>query len=251
MKNVGEKLKNLYVVVVLANSRVVEKNLKDAEKNLENTKENSKDAEKNLKNAEKNLKNVDKNLFKCMTVGKWDEVEKIYREEPLNSDGYAINGRVKIGSMSLLLFSFYTQWWPKGHLSPARWIFFIPYVSAGTYLIEVAAIDYSFSPVQVDVSARNPGKIQAALAENRKGLTELVLEPLREEQYYEIREPFSIMSVLKSPMGLMMGFMLIVVFLMPKLMENIDTIKMKRAQEEMRNQGVPTLAGLISGAGRS
>ena len=31
------------------------------------------------------------------------------------------------------------------------------------------------------------------------------------------------MSVVKSPMGLMVGFMLIVVFLMPKLMENIGT----------------------------
>lgn len=37
----------------------------------------------------------------------------------------------------------------------------------------------------------------------------------------QIREPFSIMSLVKSPMGLMMGFMLVVVFLMPKLMENM------------------------------
>lgn len=29
------------------------------------------------------------------------------------------------------------------------------------------------------------------------------------------------MSLVKSPMGLMMGFMLVVVFLMPKLMENM------------------------------
>lgn len=40
--------------------------------------------------------------------------------------------------------------------------------------------------VRVDVSARNPGKVQAALTENRRGLSELVLEPLLEEQYYEV-----------------------------------------------------------------
>ena len=40
--------------------------------------------------------------------------------------------------------------------------------------------------VRVDVSARNPGKIQAALTENRRGLSEFVLEPLKEEQYYEV-----------------------------------------------------------------
>ncbi|GMQ03029.1 hypothetical protein CsSME_00048996 [Camellia sinensis var. sinensis] len=119
-------------------------------------------------------------------------------------------------------------------------------VPTGTHLIEVAANGYFFSPVRVDVSARNPGKVQAALTENRRGLTELVLEPLREEQYYEIREPFSIMSLVKSPMGLMMGFMLIMVFLMPKLVENMDPEEMKRAQE-----GVPSLANMLPGTARS
>ncbi|KAK8348994.1 hypothetical protein V6Z11_A06G116000 [Gossypium hirsutum] len=120
-------------------------------------------------------------------------------------------------------------------------------IPAGTHLIEVSAIGYFFSPVRVDVSARNPGKVQAALTENRKGLSELVLEPLREEQYYEIREPFSIMSLLKSPMGLMVGFMLAVAFLMPKLVENMDPEEMRRAQEEMRSQGVPSLSSLLPG----
>ena len=40
----------------------------------------------------------------------------------------------------------------------------------------------------------------------------------------QIREPFSILSIVKSPMGLMVGFMVVVVFLMPKLMENIGTL---------------------------
>lgn len=44
--------------------------------------------------------------------------------------------------------------------------------------------------VRVDVSARNPGKVQAALTENRRVLSELVLEPLREEQYYEVSMSF-------------------------------------------------------------
>ena len=108
-----------------------------------------------------------------------------------------------------------------------------------------------FVQVRVDVSARNPGKVQAALTETRRGLTELALEPLREEYYYEVhdklvffffvqtafhgyssynglcgffpqkREPFSPLSLVKSPMGLMVGFMLLVVFVMPKLMENM------------------------------
>ncbi|KAL2926516.1 ER membrane protein complex subunit 7-like protein [Bienertia sinuspersici] len=100
--------------------------------------------------------------------------------------------------------------------------------------------------VRVDVSARNPGKVQAALTETRRGLTELTLVPLREEYYYEKREPFSLLSLVKSPMGLMVGFMLIVVFVMPKLMENMDPEEMRQAQEQMRSQG--GLASLLGGA---
>ncbi|CAH8274630.1 unnamed protein product [Arabidopsis lyrata] len=118
-------------------------------------------------------------------------------------------------------------------------------VPAGTHLIEVYAMGYFFSPVRVDVSARHRGKVQATLTETRRSLTELVLEPLRAEQYYEMREPFSVMSIVKSPMGLMVGFMVVVVFLMPKLMENIDPEEMKSAQEQMRSQGVPSLTSLL------
>ncbi|KAK4480169.1 hypothetical protein RD792_013231 [Penstemon davidsonii] len=121
-------------------------------------------------------------------------------------------------------------------------------VPAGTHLIEVAAIGYFFSPVRVDVSARNPGKVQAALTETRRVLTELVLEPMREELYYEIREPFNIMSIVKSPMGLMIGFMGLVMFVMPKL---VDAEELKRAQEEMGSEGVPSISNFFSGAQRT
>ncbi|XP_019163144.1 PREDICTED: ER membrane protein complex subunit 7 homolog isoform X2 [Ipomoea nil] len=175
-----------------------------------------------------------------------------------SGDGYTINGRVKLpgfnlkGSGLLAKASDVKVLLNGGQrvtfLRPDGYFSFHN-VPAGTHLIEVDAIGYFFSPVRVDVSARNPGKVQAALTENRRSLTELVLEPLREEQYYEIREPFSVMSIVKSPMGLMVGFMLLVVFVMPKLVENMDPEEIRRAQEEMRSQGVPTLSSLLPGAG--
>ncbi|KAF4349592.1 hypothetical protein CsatB_025364 [Cannabis sativa] len=178
----------------------------------------------------------------------------------VSSEGYSIHGRVKIPSFGATGFGL------PGKISNIKVIlnggqrvtflrpdgfFSFHNVPAGTHLIEVAAIGYFFSPVRVDVSARNPGKVQAALTETRRGLHEFVLEPLREEQYYEVREPFNIMSIVKSPMGMMIGFMVIVMFLMPKLVENMDPEEIKRAQEEMRSQGVPSLANLMPGAGRS
>ncbi|KAI7743868.1 hypothetical protein M8C21_030317 [Ambrosia artemisiifolia] len=176
-----------------------------------------------------------------------------------DGSGYTINGRVKIPGFGdkgfglpvkannakvILNGGQVTFLKPDGYFSFHN-------VPAGTHLIEVDVIGYLFSPVRVDVSARNPGKVQAALTETRRGLNELVLEPLREEQYYEIREPFNIMSIAKSPMGLMIGFMVLMVFLMPKLVENMDPEEIRKAQEEMRNQGVPSLANLMPGGTRS
>ncbi|KAL6603054.1 hypothetical protein ACP70R_043415 [Stipagrostis hirtigluma subsp. patula] len=117
----------------------------------------------------------------------------------------------------------------------------------GGQRVTFARPDGYFSFVRVDISARNPGYIQAALTETRRVLNELVLEPLKEEQYYEKREPFSIMSLLKSPMGLMVGFMVIMVVVMPKMMENIDPEEMKQAQEQMRNSPV-SFSGLLARA---
>ncbi|CAL9749019.1 unnamed protein product [Musa acuminata subsp. burmannicoides] len=165
-----------------------------------------------------------------------------------SGDGYAITGRVKVEGMTskgfgasskLLNAKIILNGGQNVTFVRADGYFTFHNVPAGTHLIEVAALGYFFSPVRVDISARFPGKIQAALTENRKALHELILEPLREEQYYEIREPFSIMSFLKSPMGLMMGFMLLVIFVMPKLVENMDPEEIRRAQEEMRTNFLP------------
>ena len=54
-----------------------------------------------------------------------------------------------------------------------------------------------YSQVRVDISARNPGKIQAALTENRRVLFELILEPLREEQYYEVSN-YKLLATLRA-----------------------------------------------------
>ncbi|KAL8245064.1 hypothetical protein R6Q59_011322 [Mikania micrantha] len=112
-------------------------------------------------------------------------------------------------------------------------------VHAGTTLLQLRPVaDPGFFSndvtVRVDVSARNPGKVQAALTENRRGLNELGLEPLREEQYYEsnvtddwIYDGGDVLDAQTNP-------------------EEI-----RKAQEEMRNQGFPSLANLMPGGGRS
>ncbi|XP_019249020.1 PREDICTED: ER membrane protein complex subunit 7 homolog isoform X2 [Nicotiana attenuata] len=162
-----------------------------------------------------------------------------------NTDGYTVTARVKIPGFSL-----------KGSGLSAKASNVKVILNGGqrvTFLRPDGYFSLSLSgfQVRVDVSARNPGKVQAALTENRRSLIELVLEPLSEEQYYEIKEPFSIMSLVKTPVGLMIGFTLFVMFLMPKLAENMDPEEIRRTQEEMRNQGVPTLSSLLPRAQRA
>jgi hypothetical protein len=66
-------------------------------------------------------------------------------------------------------------------------------VPAGTHLLEVVALGYFFSPVRVDVSSRLQGQVRASLVETGHSLPDsLVLEPLREEYYYEVSSPFQI-----------------------------------------------------------
>ncbi|KAJ4758093.1 Er membrane protein complex subunit 7-like protein [Rhynchospora pubera] len=175
-----------------------------------------------------------------------------------SGEGYSIAGRVKLDN-------FVTKGFGLGHspkLSETKVIlnggqrttfvrpdgyFSFHDVPAGTHLIEVSSISYLFSPVRVDISARNPGKIQAALTENRRALNELVLEPMKDEQYYEIREPFSMLSLVKSPMGLMIGFMVLVMFVFPKMMDGVDPEEMRQAQEQMREHGIPSISNLVAG----
>ncbi|KAH9560826.1 hypothetical protein CY35_06G127600 [Sphagnum magellanicum] len=123
-------------------------------------------------------------------------------------------------------------------------------VPAGTRLLEVVALGYFFSPVRVDVNSRLQGQVCASLVETGCSLPDsLVLEPLQEEYYYEkwfasIWE--SVMGLLKSPTGLMIGFMVVCIFLLPKLMDQIDPEEMKRVQEEMRNKPSP-ISNLLQG----
>ncbi|CAK9225167.1 unnamed protein product [Sphagnum jensenii] len=170
-----------------------------------------------------------------------------------NNEGYVVEGRVKMpalagkGVSKTSNIKVVINGGQKLSFVRSDGSFAFQGVPAGTHLLEVVALGYFFSPVRVDVSSRLQGQVRASLVETGRSLPDsLVLEPLREEYYYEKREPFSAMGLLKSPMGLMIGFMVVCVFLLPKLMDQIDPEEMKRVQEEMRNKPSP-LSNLLQG----
>lgn len=125
-------------------------------------------------------------------------------------------------------------------------------VPAGTHLLEVVSMGAFFPPVRLDVSARTRGQVRAVYAENqREPLPEpLVLHPVRVEEYFEKREPFSLYKLMFTPVGMMVGFVAVVVLVLPRLMDSIDPEEMKQMQEEMRNRPQPSLSGLLAGGSK-
>ncbi|KAJ7556335.1 hypothetical protein O6H91_05G078900 [Diphasiastrum complanatum] len=190
-------------------------------------------------------------LLRCLLILVSLQITSALAEAPARSeDGFVVEGKIRIEGLQVKAANV------KIILNGGQRITFIrpdgyfsfQGIPAGTHLIEVCAMGYFFSPVRVDVSARLHGQVRASLIETGRVLSDaLILEPLKEEQYFEKREPFSVLGLLKSPMGLMVGFMLLAVFVLPKLMDSIDPEEMKRVQEEMRNRPAPSFSNLLQG----
>ena len=121
-------------------------------------------------------------------------------------------------------------------------------VAPGIHILEVAAPGYRFPRLRVEMSARHAGKFRAALVENHRNILPLPLtvHPMGAVQFFEPRPQFfSLATLYRNPMILLMGFSLVMLFVMPKMMENMDEEQKKELQERMANQ--PSLTDMLSG----
>lgn len=170
--------------------------------------------------------------------------------------GYSVTGfvkldapRVKASNVKIILDG-------GDHISFVRsdGYFTLVGVSPGPHYLEVSAPGASFHPVRLDVSARRKGEVTAMVIKEEESFIipcdPLVLEPHAAEAYFEKREPITVWGFLKSPMGMMVAFMAVVVFLLPRLMDSIDPEEMKQMQEEMKRQPTPSISTLL-GMGES
>ncbi|KAJ5079608.1 er membrane protein complex subunit 7 [Anaeramoeba ignava] len=94
----------------------------------------------------------------------------------------------------------------------------------GVYYLEVVSSDYIFSPVVIDVHMRKEGEIRIQTADetNKKLKYPLKLIPLKQVYFSVQKPPFQFANLLKNPMILMLGSSLIFMFIVPKMMKNID-----------------------------
>ena len=143
--------------------------------------------------------------------------------------------------------------------------FTINRVLPGSYLVEVVSPNHVFEPARVDISSKT-GKIRARRSNLLKPSQVLHLPyPLRfktEEQanFFEKRESWSMLSMLKNPMILLLVAPVILMLIIPRLMKSVDPEYQKEMQESMNmlqqpGSGMPSIeemfTNLFGGGGSS
>ena len=134
--------------------------------------------------------------------------------------------------------------------------FTINQVPPGSYVVEVVSPNHVFEPVRVDISSKS-GKIRARRVNLLKPTQVLHLPyPLKfsvEEQatFFEKRESFSMLSMLKNPMVLLLVAPVILMLIVPKLMKSVDPEYQKEMQESMsmlqqNGSGMPSLEEMFT-----
>jgi ER membrane protein complex subunit 7 len=156
----------------------------------------------------------------------------------------------------------------KAVLKKGNYFDFPDVSTTGSHLLDIYSRDYIFAPYRVDISSSADSKTVIAGAwETYRGTrwedrgVALVAAPteqldmsvkvLAHKNFYDERQGFNPISLLKSPMILMGIVALAFTFGMPKLMENMDP-EMKAEYEEMQKKG--PMAGLtkaMSGQGQA
>ncbi|CAO3622970.1 unnamed protein product [Mucor hiemalis] len=100
------------------------------------------------------------------------------------------------------------------------------------YLLEVQSIDNIFPKLRVDVNEQE--EIQASytglgISWNQRGYNvdyPLQIQAKAEAEYFMERQKFNVIGMFKNPMFLMLGFSAIMMFFMPKMMEQMKNMGM-------------------------
>ncbi|CAI5510057.1 unnamed protein product, partial [Closterium sp. Naga37s-1] len=98
-------------------------------------------------------------------------------------------------------------------------------LSPGAHTLQVSAPGAFFLPVTLQVSAKHAGNFRAMVIREQGpaslSIDPLIISPFAAEEYFERRQPFSIWTIVKSPMGIMICFMLVVMVVLPRLADSI------------------------------
>jgi ER membrane protein complex subunit 7 len=144
----------------------------------------------------------------------------------------------------------------KASIRKGNFIDFESIPTVGTHLLNIYTRDYVVAPYRIDValSPTDPSTTEitgafetyrgtqwsdhgVALTSGGRPTQSLTMNAkvLSRKNFYETRQGFNVLSLLKNPMILMGGVALLFTFGMPKLMENMDP-EMRAEYEEMQKK---------------
>lgn len=120
-------------------------------------------------------------------------------------------------------------------------------VKPGVHLLDVHNLEYHFSHVKIQIPVDEDKEmkcIEYAYPGAPKQPVDcsdgIILTAHAKYNYFESRPTFSILSIFKNPMMLMMLFSGGLMLLMPKLMENMDDEQKEQMKKQMELQKDPT-----------
>ncbi|KAJ3081585.1 hypothetical protein HK102_002246 [Quaeritorhiza haematococci] len=124
--------------------------------------------------------------------------------------------------------------------------FSFPNLPLGSHLLEVISNEYYFDKIRLDVTSAAvvPSITLPGTSWSKHGpylRQPLELTAKAKLNYFVPREGFNILSLFSNPMMLMTGFSLLMFFVMPKMMANIDPEAMKEMQQQQANQPRPEM----------
>jgi len=132
-------------------------------------------------------------------------------------------------------------------------------VGPGIHQLDFDSKSYHFPQVKIQLledSMDAPKCLEYAFpgAQKRAIKYPLVINPKGTYQYFETKKGFSIFSLLRNPMVLMMLFSVGLMAAMPYMMEGLDPEEKARMKEQMKNQQDPSamlsqMWGDMTGAG--
>jgi len=111
-------------------------------------------------------------------------------------------------------------------------------VPTGAHILTPQNTRFIFPEVRVDVTSKN-GFARASYAHSSQQIltSPFVIRPLAQAQYHELRKPLDVWSFIKSPYGLMIGFMLFGIVVFPML--KVDPEEYQEAMASIRGQDAP------------
>ncbi|KAK3049550.1 hypothetical protein LTR09_009218 [Extremus antarcticus] len=135
--------------------------------------------------------------------------------------------------------------------------FLFPDIDSASYLLTVHSRDHQFPPLRIDVEKTEDAASQQTIEAwqtfrgnewSNKGpsygsaqnVAKFEVRPYAQKEFYVERGGFNLLSFLKSPMILMSLVSVVMIFGLPKMMENMDP-EMKAEMEQMTSsKGPPT-----------